>query len=352
MHLISRNKSKPLEWIIKSAFILLFSLALYFQIFRRDDFPQLWTEFANSLAGPAAWLLIPVFLLMPVNWLVESAKWKLILGKDIKIRFSRAVKAILTGVSFSLFTPNRVGEYFGRIAHVEAKDNWTAALSTLIGSFSQNLINFMAGLLAFFLLLISGLSASTILFWGLLIALVMIAVLMLYLYFHLEILVSALKAVKLRWIKPRWLEKIEYLSTVDDNRLHGALALSAIRYTLFASQYVILLHLLGVDLAWWELYMGVAIIYFFHTMVPLPPFIDQLVRGQMALFIWAGQGTNELSVLSAGFFIWIINVVVPALLGVLFLSNVQVLKSYGYEKQTPPTPPTSDRDLDGVTPIQ
>jgi uncharacterized membrane protein YbhN (UPF0104 family) len=58
---------------------------------------------------------ILVIVLMFVNWSLEALKWKISVQSVQPVSFFRSLKAIFSGVSFSVTTPNRTGEYLGRV---------------------------------------------------------------------------------------------------------------------------------------------------------------------------------------------------------------------------------------------
>ena len=62
------------------------------------------------------WLII---ILVFANWGLEARKWQVILKKLERISFFTAFKAVLSGLTLSLNTPNRIGEYGGRILYVK-----------------------------------------------------------------------------------------------------------------------------------------------------------------------------------------------------------------------------------------
>lgn len=327
-------RSPKWDLIIKVLFIVLFGGILYYQIFVEQNWQLLWDKFTDPGHKGRLYILILIFMLMPINWLLEALKWRVLLRNDMQISLSKAIRAVTTGLSFSMLTPNRMGEYFGRIAHVEAKHNWHAALSTLAGSISQNLINVIAGLFALLYVLQGEFASQSILYLGAWIAVSTFSLIAIGLYFRIDLLAVVIQRLKLPFLKERWLEKFNFFKTLENPQLGQALLLSALRYTVFCAQYVLMLSYFGVNLHVLELFAGVAVIYLMHTSIPLPPFIDQMARAQMALFLWANTGQNELSLLSAGFFIWIINVVMPALVGVISIGNVRLLKSFGYETRS------------------
>ena len=60
--------------------------------------------------------------------------------------------------------------------------------------------------------------------------------------------------------------------------------------------------------------------------------------------LWSGFAVNELSVLAASFFLWIINLLIPAFFGLIAISSVNVLKSLGYESQATVQDPDRSSD--------
>ena len=67
------------------------------------------------MPGNSGWLLLFVF----VNWGIEARKWQLLMKAVQPMSFITAFKSVLCGVTLSLNTPNRMGEYGGRILFVK-----------------------------------------------------------------------------------------------------------------------------------------------------------------------------------------------------------------------------------------
>ena len=94
-------------------------------------------------------ILFLVFLLMIVNWGIEAVKWRYLIRKVEKTSFLKSFKAVLSGVTISIYTPNRVGEFAGRIFVLEKANRIEASLITVIGSLSQLLITVFLGSISF-----------------------------------------------------------------------------------------------------------------------------------------------------------------------------------------------------------
>ncbi|HUR30492.1 MAG TPA: lysylphosphatidylglycerol synthase domain-containing protein, partial [Saprospiraceae bacterium] len=142
MHII---RHPAFRWAITIILMVLMG----FQLWSRSDQFQV---FKIASWQHLTWYLAAVILLMPVNWYLETLKWHSYLSVHAKVRFSRAFKAVTSGIALSLFTPNRIGEYGGRILFMPYAIRWPVVFSTLMGSVSQNLVAFSAGIFSFSLL--------------------------------------------------------------------------------------------------------------------------------------------------------------------------------------------------------
>ena len=89
--------------------------------------------------------------LMCVNWALESFKWQITLRPVQSVNFMRAFKAILVGTCVASFTPNRVGEYLGRMLFVDPGNKILSVAPTILCSMSQMLVTLVAGTLGIWL---------------------------------------------------------------------------------------------------------------------------------------------------------------------------------------------------------
>ena len=96
------------------------------------------------------WKFWLVIFLMFVNWGIEAIKWQLLIKHIQQFSFFRSFKSVLSGCSVTMLTPNRVGEYGGRILYVK-EDNRIKAISlTIVGSISQLLVTMIMGCFGLF----------------------------------------------------------------------------------------------------------------------------------------------------------------------------------------------------------
>ncbi len=333
--MFDRRRYIWIDWGLKAGVVVLFAGTLHHQIGRREGGEAVWQAFLNGLTTDEWWLAALVLLLMPVNWMLESRKWRLLLSSFRRIPFQTAMRGVAAGIAFSLFTPNRLGEYAGRVLVVEARDNWPAFLATAVGNLCQLIVLLTLGGLGTAYFSLHYLPAIRETAVWLLPAGGLLALILAWSLFHLDRWSAWLgtRAALHRWTG-RFRGQLRQLRRFRVPVLLGALLLAAMRYLVYSTQYALLLRFFGVDVPADAAYAGIAALFFIQTALPLPPLLGLVARGEIALVIWGVFGANEFSILAATFSLFIINLVAPALLGMAFVVRIDVLKSLGYEKNT------------------
>ncbi len=327
---LSATQRRWLNVCIKAVVIVLLLYVLYKEVYGNADTGAFWQVLQQRWnAGYGFWLL-PVLLLMPVNWGLEALKWQALLRPLWRIGFWAALRGVVSGVVFALFTPNRVGDYGGRVLAVPAQHNWKAVLATAAGNWAQLLALLSGGLLGavYYLqqqgglpeLLLSG-------FWWLAFG---VLALLLLLFFNLSWLANLLKLLP---VPQSWVQPILQIRQLHPRLLLGALLLSIARYATYCLQYYLMLRFFGIFPPLWAAMSGIATIFLVQVSVPLPPLAALLARGEAALIIWGPYSEDQLGILAATFGLFIINLCLPALLGAGFIVKINVLKSLGYEKK-------------------
>lgn len=309
---------------LKVLFVLIVILVLYRQLFVNQDFQKSLDHFLKTLENGSIFYLVLCALLMPLNWLLESKKWQILVKPFENISLLKSLKAVVSGVSVALLTPNRIGEYGGRMLMVEAKNNWKAVISTVVSSFAQNIWNIGLGLLALIVFLNQKGELETYLYYtAIIISVVFLGVLIL-LYFNIKIAIGILQ----RWKEYNFIKKILHhlvlLEKYDDRSLASVLGIALLRYLVYFAQYFLILGFFGLNVNLWHGFIGIATIFLIQTSLPLPPILGFLARGEIALLVWEAYAFNDLSVLSSSYSLWLLNLIIPALLGsfVILTSNL------------------------------
>ena len=324
---MNKNIKTGLNYFLGPLIFLILSWSLYRQIVSKPNIGMQWQQIKNSYTNSTLWL---VFLLMFVNWGIETKKWQLLVNHVQHFSFYKAFKSVLSGCSVTMLTPNRVGEYGGRVLYVEAHNRIKAISLTVVGSISQLLVTMIMGCGGLFFLRFfsqNNLAASTFFpqFWGSVIISLCVGITVLLLLFYLRLgwLVRMMEKV------PALQKVVTHISVLDEFRyqqLFQILSLSFIRYLVFVSQYVLLLKVMDVNLAGWLCFWLMTIFYLVMAIAPTIGFIELPVRVTASWTILKLFTVNQMGVGAAALGIWLINLVVPAIIGSLLILSIKIVK--------------------------
>lgn len=260
-------------------------------------------------------------------------KWKVLVGHIQKISFLTAFRAILSGLSVSLAmnTPNGTGEYFGRILYVHQGNRLRAITLTLVGSISQLIVTMLLGTIGLFLLRDNFYTATndafhlslnivdTIAYGSIAFTTFLAGV-----YFELSWLVRLLE--KIPFVK-KYSFFIQKLEDFRWQELLKVLLISILRYGVFAAQYLLLLQVFNVGINTITAFWLITIMFLVLAVVPTIALAELGVRGKISIFLFGIYSTNTLGIVFTASTIWLINLVVPALAGSLFILGIKFFRN-------------------------
>ncbi len=317
---------------IKVVIVILLSYVIYQQVFAKENAEEIWKNFLQNLTfDKIHWLFITAFLI-PINWTFETLKWQVLIKDFEKLSFGKAYQAILSGITFSLFTPNRIGEYGGRILLVKPENNWKAVIATLVGSFSQLLVLLSCGILGLLLFIYLFLEIDQWIWLSIFFVGILFTFLMLFCFYNIDLVIPIVKRIPFAYKLRRFVKDVNVLRNYSSSILSLALLFSFLRYVTYTLQYFFMLQFFGIKVSIIKGLAGIATIYLLQTSIPLPPIWDLFARGQIALEIWGFSSENEIGILASTFTLWVLNLIIPALIGTIFIVRINVLQSLGYEK--------------------
>ena len=325
------STKKILNLAVKVAIAALLVWAIYSQVFARENFGDLWQAFKLHFKYPDLIWLVVVIALAPFNIALEALKWRQLIRGFSKLNFWKTFQAILAGTTIAIFTPNRVGEYGGRVLFVEKGQGWKAVIATMVGSLSQLLALLSVGLLGAVYFSINFLEPEpyvipVVTFLG-----VSFVGLLFFTFFNIDLVVPLAKRIPYIDKIKKPLRHLTVLKHYHRKELSGALGYAFLRYFTYSTQYYLLLQFYDIPAPWLTGMAGIATIFLVQASVPLPPVMGLLARGEIALFVWGYFAESQVNILAATFSLFVINIAVPALLGLACIVQVNILKSLGYE---------------------
>ncbi len=291
------------------------------------------SDVGSILEASNTWGLIALSLvLMPLNWSLEALKWKLLLKKKENISFPLALKAVFSGATISAVSPNRTGDYFARVFVLKKTKFWEGVFITLIGSYAQSITTLIFGGIAFFtfftpLLLsaeyisIQNIKLFTALYY---ISLAVVIIL----YYKISLLSSVFPK---RWNRIH--KYVTIFSQYKFSELSIALIISILRYMVFSFQFYILF--IAVGFGKMSLIQGLAIIsvvFLINTIRPSIALLELGIRGSVVIFVvsvfYANSNVHiENAALTASSLLWLINIILPAIIGLFFIKDLRFFKS-------------------------
>lgn len=305
-------KNKYVSFLIKVSILLILLYTTYRQVYTHQG--DISSIVSIDWTIKTFLLLALTCILMFLNWFIEAVKWKRLMLKNEPLSILNAIKGIFAGVTLSLFTPNRIGEYGGRILFVE-KENRAAAIETsILCSLSQQIVIVFVGLLAViaFGYFNSQLPYSYAIFSLSLCYLIFIITV----YFNIEFIkkyFGKFKSIQ-NWLKPILKgKKYTYQS------LKRTLIFSFIRYFVFCSQLLLLFYFFGVEISSGIAYITIAVLFLFQTLIPSVALIEIGIRGNIAVYLFKLLDIYSFGIVNAILLIWIINLLIPALIGWLII---------------------------------
>ncbi len=307
-------------------FILL-SYSLYRQIVNQPNLPQRWEEIKESWANPFFWLAV---LLVVVNWGLEARKWQIQIEPLEKFSFTKAFKSVLAGCSITMLTPNRIGEYGGRIVYVQDQHRLRAITLTILGSISQFFVTLVMGTTGILVLKYypgtktAAVEAIPAYFsYTLLFASLFASIFTGLFYLRIGWLIHLMEGVTFLSKPLKYVRLLEQFTT---KQLLRILVLSFFRYAVFILQYILLLSVMNIGVNFIVCFWLLTIFYLLMAMAPTIGFTELPVRATASVALFSLYSSDIIGIQAAALSIWLINLVLPAIAGSVLILGVKITK--------------------------
>lgn len=329
-HLLRLNKNIKiiLNYVVGPLLFCLLAYSIYQQILRQPNWKQSLQQIAQSFNSTSVFQLTLVIVLLFVNWGIEALKWQKVIGKIQPIRWIQCLKAIFTGTTLAFFTPNRMGEYLGRVLYIEPGKRGQAISLTLVCSMAQLLVTLWLGIAGMLMIrgdLVSNIGESSSIWLNSILYFAGIGVVFLtLLYFKLSWVIRLIERI------PRIEQFVRYVRVLDNFNatiLWQILSLSLIRYLVFIAQYYLLFKVFEVQLTGWQVFWAVSVVFLVLAIVPTIALVTELgVRWKTSIEVIQLFSANLVGIMATSLAIWIINLVIPALIGSLLILNIRLFR--------------------------
>lgn len=287
----------------------------------QKDIQLHFSSLVESLQGWGVLILFLVITIMLVQWLLEARKWQVMLAPAHSIRLTEAFRMIFSGIALSIATPNRIGEFAGRVMHLPSGQRLKGTAFTIIGNFAQLIVTCIAGSIALliewrdqhFNFTLPGMQAiQSLLLWTTPFCIVFFMML----YFKAGLVFN--RILSLRIIK-KYRDKFGALEYIPNDVLLKVLLLSSLRFIFFILQYWLLFKMTNTGIGLRDTYAAISIMLLWLAIVPTLSFLELGLRWEFALMLMGSLTDNALGIAVSVTAVWLINLMLPAAIGAFVL---------------------------------
>ncbi|MBX2904813.1 MAG: flippase-like domain-containing protein [Taibaiella sp.] len=312
------NKSTKiwLNYGLGAAISALLLWSIYTQVMKQvsDASSVAWNH-----TGPVGFAILAlVFMLF--NSALEAYKWFSLVSWVEPVRYVRAVTSYLAGVAFSVITPNRIGEYPGRILYLGGSNTFSYINISVSGVVSQLAGMYTVGLLG--LIYYNATAPAPIARLALVACITLnIFIAIVYWRFH-----SWLPRMEQSRVLRRFAVYGRLMARVPATDKLKVLGISVLRVCVFTAQYLFLLRWMNVDIPLLPGFCLGALFFWVMAVVPSLALTELGVRGAVSLYIFGQYSSNSVGILAATTAMWVMNIVVPAILGSILIIRMKWLR--------------------------
>lgn len=304
---ISYKTKQFLLVLIKISLVVAAFYFIYSRLFQNKDLS--FVEFIQNLINYSSFstntVVVLVFLSI-LNWFFEINKWQALVSTVTEISWVEAKSQSLGALTASLFTPNRIGDYGAKAMYYLPQYRKKIMFLNLLGNCTQMGITTIfgtVGLIYFAHHHQPQLNNDGILIW--LSGIGIIGLLLVWTF------------------KTTWLNKqantiyrlFGFVKRISNKIILKVALYSLLRYLIFTFQFYYLLVLFGIDMSYLEAMSAIACMYILSSIIPSIFIFDVIIKGGVAVYLFGLIGVSESIVLSIVTFMWILNFVLPSVIG-------------------------------------
>ncbi|TDG38052.1 hypothetical protein EZJ43_01860 [Pedobacter changchengzhani] len=312
---------KVLSIIIKAVIVVAAFLFIYHKLIANTDLKD-FTNLLNNIPKLEILAVIGLVLIMMLfNWLLEAIKWKRLIRHVEKISFWRAIESVFCGLTLAIFTPNRLGEYGGRVFFLSPKRRITGVVAMAVGNIAQLVLTNVFGAIATCFFIYKFIPIEGLMYTAIVILAVAFCLFFIVFYFNIQWLNGILLSFKLTRKYKRF---YKILARYRKEELLKIISISFARYVVFTSQYFILFVWLIPGLHYGDIVMMTCLLFLIQSALPSLDLFDVGVRSITAVELFKHVTNQHVSVIACTASIWLINIIIPAILGSYFVFKLNI----------------------------
>jgi uncharacterized membrane protein YbhN (UPF0104 family) len=265
-----------------------------------------------------------VFFLMLINWLIEAIKWKMLIRKIEPLTLWRATESVFCGLTWAIFTPNRIGEYGGRVFFLSPKRRIIGVVAMAVGNIAQLVLKNIFGAISICIFVYRFTPINSVLFSALCLLATVFVLFFVIFYFNIKWVNGILLSMK---FTRKYKKFYALLARYKKLELLKILLLSMARYTIFSIQYFIVFLWLIPGIRLVDVCMLINILFFVQSFLPSLDLLDIGTKSLTGVFFFQYVTNQNVAVVACIASIWLINIIIPAILGSYFVFKLNFFGS-------------------------
>ena len=319
--LLTARGKKLFSYLLKLGILALAFWFVYHRILKNSGNLQNFQVLVSHITyNKVLNTIVFVVLLMIVNWVLESLKWWYLAKELSPMSIMLAIESVFCGLTWAVFTPNRIGEYAGRVMFLPNRKRIHGVFMMAVGSFGQNVITNVLGAGASVWFLYSFLNLNSWLMLGISLVAMVFMGLMLTLYFNIKWMVYLLNRVKFLKKYHRFFDIMAKYTTAE---LLSIMWFCLARFFVFTFQYYLIIHLLLPQIPLLQMTLLMFVFFFIQSAMPSLDVLDIGVRSLTAGTLFSYVTDQSIAIVVAVSLIYIVNLIIPAILGSVFVFKLK-----------------------------
>ena len=310
MYNLLSYKSKQFFWLIIKLSIVIGCIYFIWQKLTTNKEFHFFEFYENLTKNDVFSLKNSILLLFLTlfNWILEIYKWHSLSNFVKKTSFFEATKQSLSSLTTSLITPNRIGEYGAKALYFEKQLRKQILGLNLVGNFHQMLMTLFFGIIGFIYFVYQN---NVSLDYHRILRFLILVVIVIASFFF------GAKHFKYRGYS---FEKAKIFINRISTKLNMKIGfISLLRFLVFSHQFYYLLLIFNIDISYINAISAITSMYFISSIIPMLSMFDVVLKGTVAIWIFSYYNTVPLNILSITTLMWVLNFVLPAILGSYFV---------------------------------
>lgn len=309
------NKRKKIISIVLKLLIGIACFAIIYSRLKSDFTPaNLQSLYQNIFSGSGFIYLLICIVLIPINWGIESYKWKIITWPIQGISFITAQKSVYSGVCLGNLAPGRATEFIAKIIFFESQNRSKITVLHFVNGMFQLSVTYLFGFVA---LVYKIKSFGDEYLWIAYTAGSIAGMIILIFILSLFKIDKVLHFVSKKISQQQNVSDFKYQFT--KLRLTQLFGFSIIRYMVFSFQMILLISLFYNGAFTFSIFLSIALYYLITTTIPMISIIEPAIRAAIALIVFKDSGISNAALALASVSIWLINIIIPSIIGYFFL---------------------------------